>query len=39
MMTWRVKLLPIAEDELMTIPADMQARFLHISELLEELGP
>lgn len=38
-MTWRVKLLPVAEDELMTIPVDMRARFLHISELLEELGP
>jgi phage-related protein len=38
-MTWRVKLLPIAEDELMGIPADMRARFVHISELLEELGP
>ncbi|CAM5789690.1 type II toxin-antitoxin system RelE/ParE family toxin [Castellaniella caeni] len=38
-MMWRVKLLPVAEDELMTIPADMRAWFLHISELLEELGP
>ncbi|WP_322997202.1 type II toxin-antitoxin system RelE/ParE family toxin [Castellaniella sp.] len=38
-MTWRVKLLPVAEEELMEIPADMRARFLHISELLEELGP
>lgn len=38
-MTWHVKLLPVAEEELMQIPADMQARFLHISELLEELGP
>ncbi len=38
-MAWHVKLLPIAEDELMAIPADMRARFLHISELLEELGP
>ncbi|NYT61455.1 type II toxin-antitoxin system RelE/ParE family toxin [Alcaligenaceae bacterium] len=38
-MMWRVELLPIAEDELMEMPVDMQARFLHISELLEELGP
>ena len=38
-MTWRVKLLPIAEEELMALPADMRARFVHISELLEDLGP
>lgn len=38
-MVWCVKLLPIAEDELMAIPADMRARFLHIAELLEGLGP
>lgn len=31
MMVWCVKLLPIAEDELMAIPADMRARFLHIA--------
>jgi phage-related protein len=39
MKKWHVKLLPIAECELMGLPADMQARFLHIAELLEELGP
>lgn len=38
-MMWRVKLLPVAEDELMAMPADMRARFLHIAALLEELGP
>lgn len=38
-MTWRVEMLPVAEAELLGIPADMQARFLHISEMLEELGP
>lgn len=38
-MMWYVKLLPLAEDELMALPADMQARFVHIAELLEELGP
>lgn|SRR5690606_14044315 len=38
-MRWYVKLLPEAEDELMAIPADMRARFVHISELLEDLGP
>ena len=36
---WTVTLQPLAERELQAIPADMQARFLHIGELLEELGP
>ena len=36
---WSVTLHPLAERELQTIPADMQARFLHIGEMLEELGP
>ena len=36
---WTVTLHPLAEPELQTIPADMQARFLHIGEMLEELGP
>jgi phage-related protein len=36
---WTVTLHPLAERELQTIPADMQARFLHIGEMLEELGP
>ena len=35
---WTVTLHPLAERELQTIPADMQARFLHISEMLEELA-
>ena len=34
---WNVTLHPLAERELQTIPADMQARFLHIGEMLEEL--
>ena len=34
---WTVTLHPLAERELRTIPADMQARFLHIGEMLEEL--
>ncbi|BBL33925.1 hypothetical protein Nstercoris_00152 [Nitrosomonas stercoris] len=38
-MTWHVKLAAAAKDELMALPADMQARFLRISELLEEFGP
>jgi len=36
---WTVTLHPLAERELRTIPADMQARFLHIGDMLEELGP
>lgn len=39
MTKWLVTLLPIAESELMDLPADMRARFLHIAELLEDLGP
>ncbi|WP_291936772.1 hypothetical protein [Limnohabitans sp.] len=35
---WTLTLHPLAERELQTIPADMQARFLHIGEMLEELG-
>lgn len=38
-MLWKIRLLSVAETELMTLPADMRARFVHISELLEELGP
>lgn len=38
-MTRHVKLLPLAETELMTLPVDMRARFLHIAELLTDLGP
>ena len=30
---------PLAEPELLALPADMKARFLHIAEMLEELGP
>lgn len=36
---WAVTLHPQAEPELITLPADMQARFVHIAELLEEFGP
>ena len=36
---WTVILHPLAEHELKAIPADMQARFLHIGEMLEEFGP
>lgn len=30
---------PLAEPELLALPADMKARFLHIAEMLEDLGP
>jgi phage-related protein len=30
---------PLAEPELVALPADMKARFLHIAEMLESFGP
>jgi len=36
---WTVTLHPQAEPELTALPSDMQARFVHIAELLEEFGP
>ena len=36
---WTVRVHPQAEAELKTLPADMQARFLRIAELLETFGP
>ena len=39
MNTWTVTLHPQAEPELKALPADMQARFLHIAELLQDFGP
>ena len=39
MTDWTVTLHPLAEPELLTLPADMKARFLHIAEMLEEFGP
>lgn len=38
-MIWQVKLLQAAENELLALPADIRARFLHIAELLAEFGP
>lgn len=38
-MQWTVKATPDAEAELLAMPADIQARYLHIAELLEEFGP
>ncbi len=36
---WTVTLHPLAAHELQTIPTDMQARFLHIGDMLVDLGP
>jgi len=38
-MVWCVVLLPRAEMELLAMPADIRARFLHIAELLCAFGP
>ena len=39
MKTWTVTLHPLAEPELLALPADMRARVLHIAEMLEDFGP
>ena len=39
MNAWTVEAHPLAETELKALPSDMQARFLHIAELLEAFGP
>lgn len=39
MNSWIVRAHPLAEAELKALPGDMQARFVHISELLETFGP
>lgn len=38
-MKWQIRLLQVAENELMALPADLRAQFLHIAELLSEFGP
>ena len=38
-MTWTVDLDPAAEAELLAMPPDIRARFLHVAELLEAFGP
>jgi phage-related protein len=38
-MTWTVDLDPAAEAELLAMPRDIRARFLHVAELLEAFGP
>lgn len=39
MSDWTVTVHPLAEQELGALPADMQARFVHIAELLQDFGP
>ena len=36
---WKVTVHPLAEAELKSLPVDLRARFLHVSELLETFGP
>lgn len=36
---WTLQIHPLAEPEILALPADMQARFLRIAELLETFGP
>ena len=38
-MPWTIRLLPEAEAELLAMPADIGARFLHVAELLQTFGP
>jgi phage-related protein len=39
-MTWHFEFMDErVEAELLALPKDMQARFLHIAELLQEFGP
>ena len=39
-MTWTVEYLNSnVEKELLSLPKDMQARFIHITSLLQEFGP
>ena len=36
---WTVQVNPPAEAELVLMPADIRARFVHIAEMLEQFGP
>lgn len=36
---WIVQVTPLAEAELLTMPADIRARFVHIAEMLQTFGP
>ena len=39
MSQWTVEVIPKAEKEIKALSADLQARFIHVSEMLEQLGP
>jgi phage-related protein len=39
MARWSVEIVEKAEEELDELPSDMKARFVHIAEMLEDLGP
>ncbi|MEX2643478.1 MAG: type II toxin-antitoxin system RelE/ParE family toxin [Acetobacterales bacterium] len=39
MSAWKVELTAAAEREIRSLPKDLQARFLHVAEMLEALGP
>jgi phage-related protein len=36
---WTIEVTPVAERELQGLPDDLQARFVHVAEMLEDLGP
>lgn len=36
---WKVKVIPAAQKEIKALSNEMQARFLHVAELIEALGP
>jgi phage-related protein len=39
MARWTVEVTPAAERELKDLPEDLQGRFLHVAEMLADLGP
>ncbi|PCJ58905.1 MAG: hypothetical protein COA65_06950 [Rhodospirillaceae bacterium] len=39
MSKWKVEVTPDAQREIAALADDLQARFLHVAEMLEELGP
>ena len=36
---WTVEVIPKAQHEIRALAKDLQARFLHVAEMLEDLGP
>lgn len=39
MSQWKVEVIPSAQKEIKALADDLQARFVHVSEMLEDLGP